>query len=442
VTAGTAPRHMSLNVFLAGAGYHAGAWRRPGSRSGELLSLKFMTDLVQQAERAKLDAVFVSDSLGLESYARNAPRLIELEPVTLLSALAAVTDKIGLIGTISTTFTEPFNLARYLMSLDHLSGGRAGWNIVTSTGGQENFGIELPPHDERYAVAAEYLEVVTELWDSWEDNAVVNDREAGIWVRPDRVHRIDHHGTYFHVRGPAHMPRSPQGWPVLVQAGSSPAGTAFAARHAEVVFTAQPDLEHAQTFYRAFQDQLAAAGRGIAGAKVLPGMMPIIGDTEQGAKELAEELANLVGIDVGMRSLRSDLANIELADLDLDEPIPVERFPSPEEITGNRSRFELYHELAVEKRYRLRDLLRVAAKSMGHSVTVGTAEQVADEMEQWFTSGGCDGFNLQMAYAPGALTTICDQLVPELVRRGLFRSEYEGTTLREHLGLGRPAAPR
>jgi FMN-dependent oxidoreductase (nitrilotriacetate monooxygenase family) len=433
---------MSLNLFLAGGGYFSGSWRRPDSRSGDLLSLAYMQDLAQQAERAKFDAVFVADSMGHEAAARTGPRTIELEPITLLSALAASTEKIGLIGTISTTFTEPFNLARYLMSLDHLSGGRAGWNIVTSAGGQENFGFELPPHDQRYAVAEEYLEVVTALWDSWDDDAVVNDRDAGVWVRPDRVHRIDHHGSYFDVRGPAHMPRSPQGWPVLVQAGSSPAGLGFAGRHAEVVFTAQPDLEHAQTFYRAFQDQLAAAGRASSRAKVLPGLLPIIGDTEQAAKELAEDLADLIGIDVGMRALRTDLANIELADLDLDEPIPVERFPSPDQISGNRSRFDLYHELAVEKRYRLRDLVRLAGSTMGHSMTVGTVEQVADEMEQWFTSGGCDGFNLQIAYAPGGMPAICEQLVPELAARGLFRTEYEGSTLRDHLGLTRPEVRR
>jgi N-acetyl-S-(2-succino)cysteine monooxygenase len=435
-------QHMHINLFLASAGYFSGSWRRDGSRSDELLSLPYLVELTQQAERAKVDAIFVADSMGHEAAARTSPRTVEFEPVTLLSALAAVTSRVGLIGTISTTFTEPFNLARYLTSLDHLSAGRAGWNIVTSTGGQENFGSALPPHDERYAVADEYMNVVTALWDSWDDDAVINDRDAGVWVRPDRVRRVDHHGKYFDVRGPAHLPRGPQGWPVLVQAGSSPAGMAFAARWAEVVFTAQPDLDHARSFYSAVKSQVTATGRDSAQTKILPGLLPIIGDTEQAAKELAEELSDLVSIEAGIRALRTDIAHIDVSDLDLDEPIPVERFPAPETVVGNRSRFDLYYELAVEKRYSLRQLARTAGSTMGHSLQVGTVEQVADQMEQWFTTGGCDGFNLQVAYAPEGMTTICEQLVPELARRGLFRTEYEGTTLRDHLGLGRPAVER
>jgi FMN-dependent oxidoreductase (nitrilotriacetate monooxygenase family) len=429
---------MNLNVFFGPGGYSSGSWRREGSRSDELMSFGFMAELVREAEAAKIDAIFVADSLGRASQPRTSPRNTDLEPVTLLSALAAVTDRIGLIGTISTTFTEPFNLARYLMSLDHISHGRVGWNIVTSTGGNENFGVSLPPHDQRYEMADEYMEVVTALWDSWDDDAVVNDREAGIWVRSDRMHPINHQGKFYRVQGPAHMPRSPQGWPVLVQAGSSPAGRAFAAKYAEIVFTAAPDLGHAQQFYRSLKNEVAGAGRDADGVKVLPGLLPIIGDTEKDAKDLGEELASLVNIDLGLRTLASDLGGVDVSDLDLDEPIPAERFPSSDSVDRNRSRYELYRELAVEKRQTLRQLARMAGSTMGHGTYIGTAEQVADEMERWFTEGGCDGFNLQMACAPGSMTAICEQLVPELVARGLFHSDYEGTTLRELLGLDRP----
>ncbi|SDG90389.1 LLM class flavin-dependent oxidoreductase [Pseudonocardia oroxyli] len=436
------PRQMNLNMFLATAGYQAGAWRRDGSRSDELLSLTYLADLAQAAERAKMDGVFIADSMAHASTVNSAPRLVQLEPLTALAAIAAVTSRIGLIGTFSTTFTEPFNLSRYLMSLDHLSNGRAGWNIVTSAGGEQNFGGRLPSHDDRYLVAEEYLDVVTALWDSWDDDAVVNSRTEGVWARTDRIHPIHHHGKYYDVAGPAFIPRSPQGWPVLVQAGSSPTGIAFAAQRAEVVFTAQPDLEHARSFYARLKDEVAATGRDAAKVKVLPGFMPIIGDTETAARSLADELAELITIDVGMRALATDFGGTDLTGLDLDEPVPVERIPAVRAISGNQSRFELYRELAVEKRYTLRSLVRVAGRSMGHSVVVGTPEQVADEMEAWFTTGGCDGFNLQMAYAPGGAAALCEQLVPELVDRGLFRAEYTGTTFRDHLGLDRPEVQR
>lgn len=433
-------RQMAINIFFSPAGYFSGSWRRDGSRSEELLSLSFLTELAQQAEAAKADAIFVADSLAHASTARTNPRMPE--PLTLLSALAANTEHLGLIGTFSTSFTEPFNLSRYLMSLDHISGGRAGWNIVTSAGGQENFGIPLPSHDERYLVAEEYMQVVTALWDSWDDDAVVNDRAGGTWVDPGKVHRIDHEGTYFKVRGPAHMPRSPQGWPVLVQAGSSPAGMDFAARYAEVIFTATPDLEHAQTFYEAVKSRIVAAGRNPAGTKVLPGMVPIVGSTEKEARRLAEELIDLIPIETGLRALSTDLDYIDLTQLDLDRPIPVELLPDPDRVMGNRSRFLLYREMAVERGMTLRQLARLAGSSMGHNITVGTPEQIADEMQRWFDNRGCDGFNVQIAYTPGGMTDVCDQLIPELVSRGLFRTEYDGTTLRDNLGLERPKVNR
>jgi N-acetyl-S-(2-succino)cysteine monooxygenase len=436
------PRTMNINIFFASAGYFSGSWRREGSRSEELLSFAYMKELARQAEAAKVDAIFVADSMAHNAETRATPNITQFEPVTLLSALAGVTSHLGLMGTMSTTFTEPFNLARYLQSLDHLSGGRVGWNIVTSAGGQENFGVPLPPHDERYVAANEYMRVVTALWDSWDDDAVVNDRASGIWVDPKRVHQIDHHGRFFNIRGPAHMPRSPQGWPVLVQAGASPAGMAFAARYAEVIFTAAPDMAHAQSFYRTVKDKVAEAGREPGQARILPGMLPVIGETEKEARALADELIDLIPISEGLRALRTDLAYIDVASLDLDQPVPLELFPDPSTVMGNRSRYELYREMAVDQRKTLRELARMAGSSMGHSLSVGTVEQVADEMQRWFTQGGCDGFNVQIAYSPGGMADVCEKLVPELVSRGLFRSEYDGTTLRDHLGLPRPEARR
>lgn len=431
-------RKMALNIFFAPAGYFSGSWRREGSRSEELLTFDFLKELAQKAEAAKVDAIFVADSMAHAAEVRASPRHTQFEPVTLLSALAGVTENLGLIGTISTTWTQPFNLSRYLQSLDHISGGRAGWNIVTSAGGQQNFGIPLPPHDERYVVADEFMEVVTGLWDSWEDDAVIDDRESGIWADPAKVHEINHKGNYFEVRGPAHMPRSPQAWPVLVQAGSSPAGLDFAGKWAEVVFTATPTLQHAQIFYGDLKSHVAKAGRNPDSVKVLPGLLPVIGETEKEAQALAEELLDLIPISEGLTALRTDLAYIDISSLDLDQPIPEELLPDPQTVHNNRSRYELYYEFAVEKKRTLRQLARMAASSAGHSIKAGTVEQVADEMEGWFTQAGCDGFNLEVAYSPGSMDAICDQLVPELVNRGYFRSEYEGKTLRDNLGLTRP----
>ncbi|WP_247333603.1 LLM class flavin-dependent oxidoreductase [Bradyrhizobium sp. 147] len=429
---------MVLNLFLSAGGYSVGGWRRERSRSNELTSLSLYRDLARLAEQAKFDAIFVPDSVRWDPE-RTEPRPVELEPITLLSALAGVTEKIGLIGTVSISFTEPANVVRYFTSLDHLSDGRAAWNIVVSSAGDGNYSVKLPPRDDRYAMADEYLRVVTALWDSWEDDAVVNDRKAGIWLRPDRVHRIDHQGKYFSVEGPALIQRGPQGWPVLVQAGSSPAGVDFAARWAELVYTAQPDLEHARIFYQTIKRKAAEAGRDPSHIKVLPGLLPIIGETEEAANALAGELADLMPVEAYIPALRSVFEGVDVTGLDLNQPIPLDRIPPLEQIRMV-SRFELFRQLAVDKRYSLRDLLRVAARSYGHPSQVGTAAQVADEMERWFSAGACDGFNLQMAYAPGGLQTICDQLVPELVRRGLFHREYEGNTFRDRLGLPRPRA--
>lgn len=438
LTRTTHQRRMNLMVFLATSGFHQGAWRRPDSRSDEYLSLDLIADLTRQAEAAKLDAIFIADSLGMDGGVRRAPRLFDLEPITALSALAAVTSRIGLIATVSTTFTEPFNLSRYFGSIDHLSRGRAGWNIVTSTGGGQNFSVDLPEHSDRYVIADEYLRVVKQLWDSWAPDAVVNDRESGHWVNSDRVRPTDFAGQFYSVAGPALVPRSPQGWPLLVQAGSSPEGMDFAARHAEVIFTAQSDIDASRAFRATINDRAQAAGRPDGSVRVLPGIMPIIGPTEAEARQLADELADLVEPESALKYVSNFIADVDLTGLELDRPIPLELLPEVECANGNRSRYAVFRRLAVDERYTLRELMRLGARGGGHLVTIGTAEQVANVMATWFETGACDGFNFGVPHVPAGFGPICNELVPILQERGLFRTDYEFPTLRANLGLPDP----
>ncbi len=430
---------MNLCLFMTPVGYHIGSWRRPDSRSEDYTRSTLAIDIAQQAERAKLDAVFIADGLMLMNDQQPIGHL--LEPLMTLAALAPSTSRIGLIATVSTSFTEPYNLARYFASLDHLSAGRAGWNIVTSYAGGPNFDRDLPSHDERYVRADEYLQLVTALWDSWDDDAIVNDRESGVFMRPDRVHAVDFNGKYYRCAGPLNVPRPPQGWPVLVQAGSSDAGMDFAAKYAEVVFTAQPSLAAAQRFYADLKARVAKHDRDPSKVKVLPGLVAIVGATEAEARATADNLGDFIDFESGRKNLRMFMDNIELDDLDLDAPLPLERLSRPEDVQGAASRYEVYYKLAAEKRYTLRELIKVFTASSGHFSLVGTAVQVADAMQTWFTTGACDGFNLQMPYLKG-LDGITELLVPELQSRGLFRTDYSGSTLREHLGLDRPSLRR
>jgi FMN-dependent oxidoreductase (nitrilotriacetate monooxygenase family) len=431
------PRQMVLNLFFSPAGYYDGAWRMPGTRSDQLFALPYLSQIAKQAERAKMDAIFMADRLDTPNSAFfKYPTKCVVEPITTIAALAASTSRIGFISTASTSFTEPYNLARYFSSLDHLSGGRVGWNVVTSFVGDENFGRTLLDHDDRYRQATEYTDLVTRLWDSWDDDAVVNDAAGGAWTNADRIHPVDFHGEFFNVKGPLNLPRSPQGRPVLVQAGTSPVGMDFAASWAEVVFTVQPDVESGQAFYRGLKQRIADKGRDPDRVRILPGVMPIVADTEQQAQQLAEDLSELIDFETGFARLR---ANMDLAeDLDLDERIPDHLLPDPSMVQGVRSRYEVLYKLATVEGYTPRQLIKVLSSSGGHFGIVGTAEQVADRMQHWFASGACDGFNIQPPYMMDGFTAITDELIPILRERDLFRSEYEGTTLRDHLGLERP----
>jgi FMN-dependent oxidoreductase (nitrilotriacetate monooxygenase family) len=358
----------------------------------------------------------------------------------LLAALAAATEHIGLIATASTSYDEPYNLARRFASVDHVSGGRAGWNIVTTAGADaaRNFGLDdTPPHRERYARAAEFVDVATKLWDSWADDAVVADKEAGVHARADRVRGIGHRGTYFRVDGPLNVQRSPQGYPLLVQAGSSEDGRDFAARYAEAVFTAQQTLDEAVSFYKDVKERAAGFGRDPEGIRILPGIVPVIGDTEEQARALDDELDRLIRPEYAVRQLSRTL-RVDPERLELDRELP-DDIPTEDEIEGAKSRFTLIVELARRERLTVRQLIGRLGGGRGHRTFAGTAEQVADTIEEWYDAGAADGFNVMPAVLPSGLEAFVDRVVPVLQRRGLFRTEYTGRTLRDHYGLPRPA---
>ncbi|MGW2651427.1 NtaA/DmoA family FMN-dependent monooxygenase [Streptomyces sp. NPDC001393] len=420
------------------------AWRSPQSRIEELWNLDLPLSLTLQAERARFDAVFLGSWLSWEGGAiGQQPFTAGYEPFTLVGAMAARTKHIGLVATASTSFEYPYNVARFLSSLDWLSRGRIGWNVVTSTGGGEHYGIELPPNEERYARAQEYLDVATSLWDAWDDDAVINDREQGVWARADRIHPIDHQGKYYKAQGQLFMHRSPQGRPVIVQAGQSPAGMDFAARNAELVFTAQNDLEAAKEFRREIRERSASVGRDPDSLKVLPGLMPTVAETVDEARDFEHQLNLWTPLDVGMARTEETL-QATLRDLDPDQPIPPERLASPDAANVEvnfGSRYRNFYNMAVHQKMPLRDIIARTDRNIGHNAPVGTAKEIADLMQEWYETGACDGWAITATAVPEAYDAICDLLIPELQRRGVARVEYEGTTLRDHLGLKRPASP-
>ncbi|MFF3325123.1 LLM class flavin-dependent oxidoreductase [Streptomyces sp. NPDC002889] len=432
-------KQLHLNAFLMSAGHHEAAWRLPESHPQGGTDVAHYQNLARIAERGKLDSVFLADGPVLHGDPGRRPAS-KLEPTVLLTALAGVTSRIGLIATASTSYNEPFNLARRFASLDHVSGGRAGWNIVTTAGAEaaRNFGLDdTPLHHDRYLRAAEFVDVATKLWDSWADDAVVADKEGGVHARAERVRRIGHEGPYFRVDGPLNVERSPQGYPLLVQAGSSEDGKDFAARYAEAVFTAQQTLEEGIAFYKDVKQRAAVIGRDPAGIKILPGIVPVIADTEAEARELDAELDRLIVPEYAKRQLAQRL-RIAPKDLDLDQELPKD-IPTEDEIEGAKSRYTLIVELARRERLTVRQLIGRLGGGRGHRTFAGTAEQVADTIEHWYDSGAADGFNIMPAVLPSGLELFVDQVVPILQERGLFRTEYTGSTLRAHYGLPRPA---
>lgn len=429
-------RQMHLGSLSHGVGGHVAGWRMPGAESHKE-RFEPIARAVLAAERGKFDFVFFADAVNTGADA--APTfVVRFEPLTLLGALSVVTDRIGLVATVSTTYSEPYNVARAFASLDHLSQGRVGWNVVTgsSPDAAANFSRDKhPPHAERYAMAEEYIEVTKALWDSWEDNAVVADRQTGLFIDTGKMHVADHVGEYFKVKGPLNASRPPQGYPVIFQAGASDRGLELAGATAEVVFATQSFQEEAIAFSRKLRDCVEAAGRSRDSVKVMLGVSTIVADTEQEAQDIVAKLGAMVEPVAAMRVL-SDRVGIDLNQYDLDGPLP-ELPPS----TLMQGHARVLESIARRRNMTIRQLRDYAAVSSGHRVLMGTPTQVADDLESWFKSGACDGFAIMTPYSPLPFETFVDRVVPILVERGLFRKEYAGKTLREHLGLERPPHP-
>ena len=434
-------RQLHLNLFIQSRGHHEASWRHPKSSPLALTDIRYYRDLAQRAEAGLFDSIFLADTLALPNTVEQAPGTW-LEPITTLGALAGATERIGLIATASTTYSEPFNLARQFASLDHISGGRIGWNIVTSwlAAAAGNYGgSALVSHADRYARAEEFVEIATRLWDSWADDAVVDDRQGGVYAKSAAIRPIDHDGAHYKVTGPLNIPRSPQGRPVFVQAGSSETGRRFAARHAEAVFTAQMEKATAQAFYADLKALVVTEGRSPDQALILPGLSPVIGSTEAEAQRIARELNELTDPEVGRNRLSGRFGGHDFSHLPLDRPLVPEDFPEPGTVEAARSRTEVIVGLVRREKPTLRQLLAYLAGARGHFTTAGTPEQIADLIEDWFNDGAADGFNLMPPVLPWMFEVFVTEVVPLLQRRGLFRTAYEGETLRDRFGLKRPA---
>ncbi|WP_235941438.1 LLM class flavin-dependent oxidoreductase [Paenibacillus puerhi] len=437
-------QQMHLGLFVAANGHHAGGWRHPDAETGSPLDLDFYAAIARQAELAKLDMLFIADKLAIDDNYGGSFDLtvthrpaLSAEPLTLISALGAVTKHIGLAATASTTYHEPYHIARMFATMDHLSKGRVAWNVVTSTSDAEarNFSkAEHLDHGTRYERALEFIEVVRSLWDSWEADALVLDKERGIFADKRKIHYVHHRGPWFDVKGPLNVQRSPQGHPVLIQAGSSETFRELAARHAELIFTAQPNLASAQSFYRDFKARAGKYGRSPGDVKILPGTMLIVGATEREAREKERYLQSLIDTNTGLAFMSGSM-NYDLSRHDPEAPFP----DIEHEIRGSRGRFQFVFRKAREEGLTLAQTARWYIQSRSHHVVVGTPDTIADRMTEWFRGEACDGFNLMAPYMPGGLDDICGRVVPELQNRGVFREAYTGTTLRGHLGLSQPA---
>ncbi|MEU9441437.1 LLM class flavin-dependent oxidoreductase [Streptomyces sp. NPDC048304] len=433
-------RRLHLNAFLMNTGHHEASWRLPESDPYAHVDLAHYVNLARIAERGTFDSLFLADGPQLWNNLAQRPAGA-LEPLTLLTALATATEHIGLIATASTSYNSPYNLARKFASLDIISGGRAGWNIVTTAGAEaaRNFGLDAEPaHAERYARAAEFLDLALKLWDSWEDDAIVADKAAGVWGDDSKIHPPRHKGQYFSVAGALNVPRTPQGYPLLVQAGSSEDGKRFAARYAEAVFTAQQTIEDAQAFYTDLKSRTEQTGRDPGHIKVLPGIVPVLGSTEAEARAAEQLLEDHIVYDHGVGRLES-LLHLEPGTLELDALLPAD-LPPESAIEGAKSRYTLVVELARRERLTVRQLIGRLGGGRGHLTFAGTPEQVADQIETWFRQGAADGFNIMPAVLPSGLEAFVEHVVPILRARGLLRTEYgPRQTLRERYGLPRPA---
>jgi FMN-dependent oxidoreductase (nitrilotriacetate monooxygenase family) len=435
----TERRMLKLGAFMRPASIHTAAWRYPGAFPDANFNLQHMVRFAQTLERGKFDAFFMADHLAVLNMPMAALQRshtsTSFEPLTLLPALAMVTKHLGLIATASTTFDAPYHIARRFASLDHISGGRAGWNIVTTSNPDAalNFGLEEHvEHDERYRRAREFFDVVTGLWDSWADDAFVRDVEKGIFFDPAKLHVLDHKGEHLSVKGPLNIARPVQGWPVIVQAGASDAGRQLAAETAEAIFASQNNLADAQAFYADVKARAAAAGRNPEHLKVLPGCFVVVGDSLADAQAKRARLDSLVHPDSGIASLSIALG-CDASGFDLDKPLPAELPPTNQSLSGR----ERVLTMAAREGLTVGQLAQRFGAHYGGLSMMGTPADIADQMQAWLEQRGCDGFNIMFPFLPEGLDDFVDRVVPELQRRGIFRTEYEGATLRDNLGLPR-----
>lgn len=435
----SAHRKLHLGAFMRPVSIHTGAWRYPGAYPDANFNFQHIARFAQRLEAAKFDAFFMADHLAVLNMPIDALKrshtVTSFEPFTLLSALAVVTQNIGLVATASTTFDAPYHIARRFASLDHISGGRAGWNIVTTANPDAalNFGAtEQMDHGARYVRAREFYDVVTGLWDSFADDAFVRDTESGIFFDTERMHTLAHAGPSLRVRGPLNIARPVQGWPVIVQAGSSDAGRQLAAETAEVVFAAESTLAAGQRFYADVKGRMRAIGRDPAHLKILPAAFVVVGDSDEDARAKRAHLDSLVHYDSGIASLNGMLGH-DVSGFDPDGPLP----EIPETNASKSARARIV-EAARTRNLTIRELAQKAGSYSGLAF-VGTANTIVDGMAAWLLGDACDGFNIMFPYLPEGLDAFVDRVIPELQRRGLFRTEYEGVTLRENLGLPRPA---
>ena len=431
-------KSLHLTAFMRPVSLHTGAWRYPGSYADANFNFGHLKSFIRKLEAAKFDAFFMADHLAVLNMPVEALKrshtVTSFEPFTLLSALAAVTDKIGLAATASTTFDEPYHVARRFASLDHISGGRAAWNIVTTSNpdSARNFGLdEHVEHGERYKRAREFYDVVTGLWDSFADDAFIRDQESGIFFDPEKMHVLDHKGEELSVRGPLNIARPPQGWPVIVQAGQSEPGRQLAAETAELVFCSPRDIASAKALYADIKGRMTAAGRSRDHLKILPAAFIVIGDTIEEAKAKRAKLDSLVHYDSAIASLSIALGH-DASGFDPDGPLP----EIPDTNASKTGRAQVL-KLAEQEKLTVRQL---AQRYGGYSglAFVGTPETIADEMQAWIDGEASDGFTIVFPFLPQGLDDVTQRLIPELQRRGIFREDYEGSTLREHLGLPRP----
>jgi FMN-dependent oxidoreductase (nitrilotriacetate monooxygenase family) len=436
-----AQRKMKLGLFIRPCGHHIASWRHPQAQADAGVNFPHFVEMARTAERGLFDMLFSADSATVWTASESAIDKVHyvawMEPFTLLSALSGFTKNIGLVCTASTSFEQPYSLARKFATLDIISGGRAGWNVVTSGNETEAQNFSKEPHlpkKERYRRAREFTDLVQALWDSWDDDAFLRDKATGVFSDRAKMHVLDHHGEFYDVRGPLNVPRSPQGQPVIVQAGASDDGRQLAAETAEVVFSAHDSIESAREYYADVKARMTRHGRARDDLKILPGLSVIVAPTRAEAEQKFRTLQELLHPDLGV-ALLSRRLGFDLTGYPLDEPLP----PLPENIVIS-SRSDMISSWSKDGAPTLRQLYQRFAGSRGHFSIIGTPADAADEMEKWFTSEACDGFNILPSYYPGGLDDFVAMVVPELQRRGIFREAYEGTTLRENLGLRRPSS--